>query len=121
MKLRRASARLTAIMLLIVWSLTAALLDHARRPPATIPSLALAHAHSPVALVVNRVRDLSESVVNAMVTETAAIWRPLGVELRRPNAGTRARSRAGALSPRIAEPHALRSDAIHVAARRPHR
>ena len=70
-------------MMLMAWTLLSVMLVHARRPPATIPLPALTHAQSPVTLLVNRVRDLSESVVNAMVAETAAIWRPLGVELRR--------------------------------------
>jgi hypothetical protein len=78
-------------MLLIAWSLSAVLSDHARRAPATIssPLVALAHSHSPLTLVVDGGRSVSESVVDAMVAETAAIWKPLGVEVRRRAPGYR--------------------------------
>src|SRR5262245_14310945 len=69
-------------MMLIAWSLTALLFDQPRHPGATSSSPRLARAHSSVTVAVDRPNDLSDAFVRAMLTETAAIWRPLGVELR---------------------------------------
>jgi hypothetical protein len=70
-------------MTLIAWSLSAVLFDHARRPPSTPSSPALAYTHSLITLVVDRSQVVAESLVTAMLNETAAIWKPLGVDVRR--------------------------------------
>jgi len=69
-------------MMLIAWSLAAALFDHPRHPPATLSSPRLARAHCGVTIAVDRSHDISDLLIQAMLTETAAIWKPLGVALR---------------------------------------
>jgi hypothetical protein len=76
-------------MMLIAWTLAAALFDHPRHPAATLSSPRLAGAHSGVTIAVDRPLDFSESFIHAMLTETAAIWRPLGVALRWGTSGDR--------------------------------
>src|SRR5262249_42295818 len=56
---------------------------------ATLSSLRLARAHSSVTIVVDGSHVISESLIQAMLAETAAIWNPLGVALRWGTSGDR--------------------------------
>jgi hypothetical protein len=65
-------------MWMMLWSLSALLVDHGRRsaPPPSPPSIALP---SPLLIAVERPVDLPAGVAEHTLEEAAAIWRPLGV------------------------------------------
>jgi hypothetical protein len=67
-------------MWMILWSVSALLLDHGRRTAASAPPPPAVHSSS-VILAVERVRDLPASVAEHTLEEAAAIWRPLGVTI----------------------------------------
>jgi hypothetical protein len=77
--------------MMIMWSLSLFLFNHPRRPVPTSPPWAVRSiARSRLTIAVDRVPDLPDSFVDAMLTEAAAIWQPLGVELRGSTIGTEA-------------------------------
>jgi len=82
MRNRIASASVHIAMTLIVSSLIAMLFDHHRTAAVTAPLPEPLCAQPAVIVVVDPPSPVAGLVVQSLVKETAAIWKPLGVEVR---------------------------------------